>query len=238
MKLDDQDKAWTPHIVYKTCTEYLRPWTNAKKSCLKVGIPIVWREPENHGTACYFCVNNLIIRKNRSSLTYPDIQSARRPVAHCDEIPVHVFGELFDMSDEDSSGVEENEEEVVLDDDAQHPFSQMELNDLVRDLGLSKSPAELLTSRLMEKNSPWNSARITLYHNRHVSPFFSMKSRIWCTVRYYTVSAQAWSVTVPTRRLETVHREQQTITEMCSAAQRKPVCLCSPRPLDYAERKV
>ena len=93
-------------------------------SCLKFGIPIVWKELANHGTDCYFSVINVcgINTKNRSSLKYPDRQSARRPVAHCDEISVPVFGELPDISDEDSSAVEESEEEVILDDDAPHPF--------------------------------------------------------------------------------------------------------------------
>ena len=42
-KLVDQYKAWPPHMVCKTCTEYLRRWTNGNKSCLKFGIPMVWR---------------------------------------------------------------------------------------------------------------------------------------------------------------------------------------------------
>ena len=92
-----------------------------------------------------------INRKNRSRLKYPDLESARRPVAQCDNIPVFVFGELPDISDKDSSSVtEHDEEEVVLNDDAPHPFSKNELNDLVRDLSLSKSSAELLASRLKE----------------------------------------------------------------------------------------
>ena len=78
-----------------------------------------------------------------------------------------MFGELPDISDEDSSGVEENEEALILDEDAPHPFSQMELNDLVCDIGLSKSSAELLASRLKENNSLSNSARITFYRNIH-----------------------------------------------------------------------
>jgi len=50
----------------------------------------VWREPANHVTDCYFCAVDVtgINRKNRSNLKYPDLESARRPVAHCDEIPV------------------------------------------------------------------------------------------------------------------------------------------------------
>ncbi|XP_077791890.1 uncharacterized protein LOC144329130 [Podarcis muralis] len=151
IKFGDQDKAWAPHMVCKACTETLRGWTNGKRS-LNFGIPVVWREPTNHVTDCYFCAVDVtgINRKNRSSLKYPDLQSASRPVAHCDEIPVPIFGELPDISDEDASSVE-GHEEVVLEDDDPHPFSQKELNDLVRDLSLSKDSAKLLASRLKEE---------------------------------------------------------------------------------------
>ena len=91
---------------------------------------MVWREATNHVTDCYICAVDVtgINRKNRGSLKYPDLQSARRPMAHCDEIPVPIFGELPDISDEDASCVEghEDEEEVILEDDAPHPFSQKE----------------------------------------------------------------------------------------------------------------
>ena len=125
-ELGDHDKAWTPHMVFKTCAEYLRRWTNGKKSYLKFGIPMVWRAPANHGTDCYFCVINLtgVNRRKWSSHKYPDLQPAHRPVAHCDKIPVTVFGEPPDISDKDSSGVKENVEEMILDDDAPHPFSK------------------------------------------------------------------------------------------------------------------
>ena len=101
MKLGDKDIALVPHMGCKTCTEYLRRWTNGKKSCLMFGIPMVWREPENRGPECYFCVINLtgINRKKRISLKYPDLQSARRPIAQYDEIPVPVSGELPEISD-------------------------------------------------------------------------------------------------------------------------------------------
>ena len=49
MKLGNHDKAWAPHMVCKICIEYLRLWTNGKKSCLKFGIPMVWREPTTMG---------------------------------------------------------------------------------------------------------------------------------------------------------------------------------------------
>ena len=103
----------------------LRGRTNSKR-CLNFGIPMVWREPTNHVTDCYLYAVDVtgINRKNRGSLKYPDLQSARRPVAHCDEIPVPIFGELPDISDEDAPSVEGHEdEEVVLEDDSPHLFS-------------------------------------------------------------------------------------------------------------------
>ena len=63
-------------------------------------------------------------------------------MAHCDEIPVPIFGKLPDISDEDASTVEGHEdEEVVLEDNAPHPFSQKELNDLVCYVSLLKDSA-------------------------------------------------------------------------------------------------
>ena len=55
MKLGDQDKAWAPHMVCKSCTECLRQWNKGKKTSLKFGILMVWREPKNHVSDCYFC---------------------------------------------------------------------------------------------------------------------------------------------------------------------------------------
>ena len=138
-----------------------------------------------------------LTEKNRSSLKYPDLES----VAHCNEIPVPVPGELTDISEEDFSSVEEYEEEeelVVLGDDAPNPFSQKELNDLVRDLSLSKSSAELLTSRLRGKNFLSDSVRITFYRNRHQEylSFFLYREGPGVLYRHCTASAQVWCATV------------------------------------------
>ena len=68
VKLGDQDKVWAPHIVCKTCTEHLRQWKNGNRCYLKVGVPMVWREPRNHHDDCYFCLVNIvgINQKNQS----------------------------------------------------------------------------------------------------------------------------------------------------------------------------
>ncbi len=173
IKLGDQDKSWAPHTVCKTCVEYLRRWTKGAKTSLKFGIPMVWREPSDHISDCYFCAINTtgMNRKNRNSLQYPDLPSARRPVAHCEEIPVPACRELPDSDDEATTADEADEggntEEEYEAQDGPQPFSQCELNDLVRDLGLSKTSSELLASRLKEKNLLGEDTRITFFRIRH-----------------------------------------------------------------------
>ena len=93
-------------MVCKTCIKTLRRWTDGKRS-LNFGIPMVWRELTNHVTDSYFCADDVtkIKRKNWGNLKYPDLQSACRSVAHCDQIPVPISSELPDISDEDASSV-------------------------------------------------------------------------------------------------------------------------------------
>ena len=188
MKVGDQDKSWAPHMVCKSCTECLRQWSKGKKTSLKFGIPMVWREPRNHVSDCYFCAIDVtgINRKNRKILKYPDLESARRPVAHSDECPVPIYEILSEDSDNDSTASQESQEDEESDfsDDTPHPFSQNELNDLVRDLNLSKSSAELLASRLKEKSLLSHGTRITFYRNRHqefLHFFFEEKDLVYCT---------------------------------------------------------
>jgi len=140
---------------------------------------MIWREPTNHVTGCYFCAIDFtgINRKNRSSLTYPDLDAARRPVAHCEEIPIPVFKEFPETSNDASSSFSgyNYDKETPLNDRAPQPLSQNELNDLVHDINLLKWSAELLASRLPDQNLLEDSVRISFYRNRHQEflPFFS-----------------------------------------------------------------
>ena len=65
-----------------------------------------------------------------------------------------------------------------------HILFQNELNDLVRDLNLSKSSAEFLASRLKGKNLLSDGTRITFYRNRHQEfRHFFFEKKIWCTAQ-------------------------------------------------------
>ncbi|KAG0711773.1 hypothetical protein GWK47_019930 [Chionoecetes opilio] len=77
---------------------------------------MVWGDPFDHASDCYFCATqyNGINRKNRHSLQYPDLPSARRPLAHCEEIPVPSVTELPDSDDEATSTDERDIQKRVL----------------------------------------------------------------------------------------------------------------------------
>lgn len=68
-----------------------------------------------------------------------------------------------DIANEDSSSVEEREQEYLDVNDGL--FSQQKLNDVIRDLNLSKSSVELSTSKLKEKKLLSDSLRITFSRN-------------------------------------------------------------------------
>ncbi|KAI6651782.1 hypothetical protein LOD99_5029 [Oopsacas minuta] len=62
-------------------------------------------------------------------------------------------------------------------------FDQLELNDLISDLDLSKESSEVLASRLNDKNLLHPGTKITYYRNREQSllPYFSNdNSLVWC----------------------------------------------------------
>ena len=111
---------------------------------------------ESHFDNCYFCAVNTkgINRKNRNSLVYPNLDSAIRPIPHCNKIPVPVFKGLPELqlpgSEEDQASVLSTDISEATVSDVGFPsslpqiFSQRELNNLTRNLNLSKESCELL----------------------------------------------------------------------------------------------
>ena len=124
---------------------------------------MMWRVPKDHFQICYFCLINVkgFSSKHSSKITYPNIDSALRPVPHDTSMPAPISLEdgLAGLSDEvvfdgnscgtsNSTGSEYKPEENLK----SILFSYEQLNDLIRDLALSKQKSELLASRLQENN--------------------------------------------------------------------------------------
>ena len=182
LKLGDQDKPWAPHKVCRRCEEDLRLWFKGKKNSFRFGIPVMWREQQNHTTDCYFCSVDVkgFNTKNKKKISYPNLNSAIRPVPHSSEIPVPLPPSSLDdiQSDSEDRTILPPQDESSSDfsvDEGPQPFSQSELNDLVRDLGLSKDAAELLGSRLKNKNllSPGTSFSWYRHREKEFTQFVS-----------------------------------------------------------------
>jgi len=131
------------------------------------GVAMVWSVLSNHSTDCYFCmalpVQNGMFMKKRSTLLYPNIPSAIRPVPHGDGLPVPEPSDNFAKYSEDEDSVSSNSEKqqpsalrdadyLPSTDSFNHTITEGELNDLIRDGELPKNKAELLASSLQQWN--------------------------------------------------------------------------------------
>ena len=144
---------------------------------------MVWRVPSNHSTDCYFCmvpaIQNGMSMKKQSTLVYPNIPSAIRPVPHGNGLPVPEPPDNFTMYSDDEDGVSSNSKEqqpsastdadyLPRTDSSNHKITEGELNDLIRDIELPKNKAELLASRLQQWNvlhhkGKWSTAMLGGY---------------------------------------------------------------------------
>ena len=141
-------------IIAKKCFE---AGQKEREKSLPFGIPMVWREPKDHSTDCYFYLVNIkgVGRKSRQNISYPSIPSTIRPVPHSDRFPPPVFNgyvssdEASENEREEFMECEYKETDTKSEDSssetklAYHQFNQSELNDLVRDLDLSKLPGSM-----------------------------------------------------------------------------------------------
>ena len=121
-------------------------------------VPMVWREGKDNVTDCYFCITNLqaINRKNKHCVQYPDVPSAIRPVPHGPDLPVPEPDVAMESSSESKSDNTadraQSEEYMPEENDRPVPLTQADLNELTRDLNLSKESAQFLGSLLRENN--------------------------------------------------------------------------------------
>ncbi|KAL4716297.1 hypothetical protein ACJJTC_014777 [Scirpophaga incertulas] len=119
----------------------------------------VWREPTNHFNDCYFCLTNTegYSKKKKKNIDYPTVPSAIKPVPHGEGLPVPTPPLNWKICEP-------------------HLIQQNELNDLARDLGLSKQQSELLGSRLQEWNLLAQGTTITSFRKRNAN--FSFEAKI------------------------------------------------------------
>ncbi|GFG31131.1 hypothetical protein Cfor_10720, partial [Coptotermes formosanus] len=161
-KVGDQDNNWAPHICCSTCVKRLTHWAKGSRH-MRFAIPMVWREPKDHSSDCYFCTTNIkgISRKSKHTVKYPNLPSAVRPVPHTaeDESEHEAHTEVQNGEKDDPTF------EASTSSCEHHLLTQGDLYDLVRDLKLSKKQAELLGSRLKGWNLLQNATKVCFFRN-------------------------------------------------------------------------
>ena len=133
---------------------------------------MIWREQHDHVTDCYFCTFSIkgISDKNRKQIVYPSLLSAIRPVVHSLELPVLVPPTTISSPDTNSNESSSDDVDTSYEpsdaSSAPHIRTTGELNDLVRDLQLTKNQSELLASRLQGWNLLNADAKVTYFRKR------------------------------------------------------------------------
>ena len=154
-------------------------------------VPMVWREQSDHVIDCYFCMTKIkgFSRKNKSKISYHVCRSAIKPVPHDPDMPVtQPPTEKKDTLsvDEGASTSTESEEDLIESDPSfQHKsapllMNQERLNDLVRDLYLSKVNAEVLGSRLQQWNllEPGTTISSFRFRNQSLARYYASAENI------------------------------------------------------------
>jgi hypothetical protein len=188
IKLGDQDKIWAPKKVCNSCTTNLRLWLSGKREKMGFAIPMIWREPQNHDNDCYFCSVNITghSKKDCNKIIYPNLNSAIRPVSHGDELPIPKPPENIDILESDSPETDEKDKEYIYEqnNDTPQKFTQEELNDLIRDLKLTKDDAQKLGAKLKSKNLLTENTKFSWYRHREkefAPNFIESDSMVFCS---------------------------------------------------------
>ena len=149
---------------------------------IKFVTPTVWREPKNKDDF-YFCstkkagFNSSNMQKSQYSVVSSVTKASMSEISNTKDHEVAVDMSVADMEIDEAidknmikesseSNNDTDQEEYVMKKERDvypRPFSQEELNDLIRDLGLPKNGTELLALRLQERNLLSKGTRVSLF---------------------------------------------------------------------------
>ena len=127
--------------------------------------------------------------RTKNKIVYPSCDSALKPVPRTPNEPIPVPPLINAAIDEDEDVDAIFDEDEAQDDTYKPPddcnkkmhlIEQEELNDLVRDLGLSKEKSELLGSRFQQWNLLRKGTKISIFRSRqqNLAKFYKFDEKI------------------------------------------------------------
>ena len=114
---------------------------------------MVWREPTDHVSDCYFCLTSItgVTAKSKHTVQYPNLPSVMRPEPQRAELPVPKPPTNMTLRDSESSDEDVGQANNKMDcdltstracsSDEPHQLTQGDVKDVVCDLSLSKKQA-------------------------------------------------------------------------------------------------
>ena len=149
----------------------------------------IWRKPTDHPNDCYFClvdVSHHRKSKDKKSIVYPSIPSSIAPVPHCEDLPISmtpVWESPFSVSISSEEDTDADFDKAGTSKEP-HFSNQQEMDDLIRDMGLTKKNPELLTSRLKEWHFLDFTCKVSKYKKRHLNfaHFFTLSQPFLCAI--------------------------------------------------------
>jgi len=109
----NQDKYWVPHMCCTSCHKNLSEWFNGKKKEMPFGQPMLWREPKDHVSDCYFCLTKVkgFSTKSKHMIKYAEVSSVTKPIPHSKSLPVPKSPGHVEHTSSNSDSYDESEEE-------------------------------------------------------------------------------------------------------------------------------
>ena len=91
-------------LCAKSCAIRLGGSISRKGMAMPFAVPLVWREPSNHSSDCYFCLTPPVAsgmnRKKKQKIDYSNIPSAITPVPHGEDLPVPELPKEYSLNSE------------------------------------------------------------------------------------------------------------------------------------------
>lgn len=155
-----QAKPWAPNQTCTTCIAMLYG-----KRSPPIATPMHWMEPMDHVSDCYFCLTTIsaLNGKNKRRIAYADLRTTTRPVMILASNEEDLNAGYQQAGDRSTSPAESC---YSVDQFQGTKFSQAELNNLTRELDLSKTAAQRLGSRLKEKGCLATETTFAWYRQR------------------------------------------------------------------------
>ena len=134
---------------------------------MKFDTPMMWKKPLCHSTDCYFCLTTNSGVGRFLKWNYAQVGSFALPVPHSNDVPYPVCPGASLQKAESSDQESESSASEFGACTKRKLLSQAELNDWVRDFGLTKEKSELFASRMVQFGFAASEVKVTAYRKRH-----------------------------------------------------------------------